>query len=170
MCLTVPHPLRKLSPSVRSGQTVSSAARAHVRVRPVPSGASDSSPPRALQPRQAPLSTGFSRREPWRGLPGLLQGTEARLPHRRQLLHHLSQQGSPDRRTDAATPAPPNASCWTRHPGLVSSTACPLSQLLLQDTRTHSPHTTHAPHTHHTHHTHSAHITHTTHTTHTLHT
>ena len=51
---------------------------------------------------QAPLSTGFPRQEYWSGLPfpspGVVPnpGTEPSLPHCRQVLYHLSHQGSPD--------------------------------------------------------------------------
>ena len=50
---------------------------------------------------QAPLSMEFSRQEYWSGLPFLLQGTfltqgsNPGLPHCRQILYHLSHQGSP---------------------------------------------------------------------------
>ena len=51
---------------------------------------------------QAPPSMGFSRQEYWSGLPFLLQGTfpiqgrNPGLPHCRQILYHLSHQGSPN--------------------------------------------------------------------------
>ena len=50
---------------------------------------------------QAPLSMGFSRQEYWSGLPCPLQGIfpiqgwNPGLPHCRQILYHLSYQGSP---------------------------------------------------------------------------
>ena len=50
---------------------------------------------------QAPPSLGFSRQEYWSGLPLLspgnfpTQGSNPGLPHCRQMLYHLSQQGSP---------------------------------------------------------------------------
>ena len=50
---------------------------------------------------QAPLSMGFSRQEYWSGLPFpspgdlLTQGSSPRLLHCRQILYHLSHQGSP---------------------------------------------------------------------------
>ena len=49
---------------------------------------------------QAPLSMGFSRQEYWSGLPcpppGIFptQGSNPGLPHCKQILHHLSHQGS----------------------------------------------------------------------------
>ena len=51
---------------------------------------------------QAPLSMGFSRQKSWSGLPCpppgdlLTQGLNLCLLHCRQILYHLSQQGSPD--------------------------------------------------------------------------
>ena len=51
---------------------------------------------------QAPLSMGFSRQEYWRGshsfLQGIfpIQGLNPGLLHCRQILYHLSHQGSPD--------------------------------------------------------------------------
>ena len=47
--------------------------------------------------RQAPLSMGFSRQEYWSGLPLLSPGDlpDPGLLHCRQILHHLSHQGSP---------------------------------------------------------------------------
>ena len=50
---------------------------------------------------QAPLSTEFSRQVHWSGLPfptqGIFptQGLNRGLPHCRQILYHLSHQGSP---------------------------------------------------------------------------
>ena len=50
---------------------------------------------------QPPLSMGFSRQEYWSGLPCpppgdlLTQGSNPYLLHFRQILHHLSHQGSP---------------------------------------------------------------------------
>ena len=51
--------------------------------------------------RQAPLSMGFSRQKSWSGLPFPLhgvfpiQGLNLGLPHCRQILYHMSHQGSP---------------------------------------------------------------------------
>ena len=50
---------------------------------------------------QAPVSMGFSRQEYWSGLPCPLpgdlpdQGLKSGFPHCRQILYHLSHQGSP---------------------------------------------------------------------------
>ena len=55
---------------------------------------------------QSPLSTGFPRQEYWSGLlfpsPGdlLTQGWNSVLLHCRQILYHLSNQGSPDKVPD----------------------------------------------------------------------
>ena len=49
---------------------------------------------------QAPLSMGFSRQEYWSGLPGIVptQVSNLGLPHCRQTLYHLSDQGSQSKR------------------------------------------------------------------------
>ena len=55
---------------------------------------------------QAPLSVGFSRQEYWSGLPFpspgifLTQGSNPGLPHCRQMIYHLSHQGSPGKHTN----------------------------------------------------------------------
>ena len=54
---------------------------------------------------QAPLSMVFSRQEYWSGLPPTSPGDlpdpriKPSLPHCRQILYHLSHQGSPIRKT-----------------------------------------------------------------------
>ena len=56
--------------------------------------------------RQAPLSMGFPRQEHWSGLPFpspgifLTQGLNLGLQHCRQILYHLSHQGSPEIQSD----------------------------------------------------------------------
>ena len=58
---------------------------------------------------QAPLSMGYPRQEYWSGLsfpsPGtfLTQGLNLGLLHCRQILNHLSHQGSPSLKTDTYT-------------------------------------------------------------------
>jgi len=61
---------------------------------------SDSLLHHGLGAHQAPPSMGFSRQECWTGLPFLqeiilTQGLNPGLPHCRQMLYHLSHQGSP---------------------------------------------------------------------------
>lgn len=178
VCLTVPHPLRKLPPfNAQRGQTVASAARARVRVRPVPSGASDSyatvhcSPAWLLCPPHSP------GKKPGGGCEAFCSG-----------LRRVSVAGrffttEPAGRPRPAEPLPatrslPTQAAGTRRPGLVSSMACSLQPAApARYTHTHSPHTTHTPHTHdtpgpHTQptrytFTHSPHDTHTVHTHHT---
>ena len=61
---------------------------------------SDSLQPPGLQPTRLLCSWGFSRQEYWSGLPCLLpriiptQGSNPGLPHCRQILHQLNQQGT----------------------------------------------------------------------------
>ena len=62
--------------------------------------------PHGLWQLQVPLSTEFSRQEYWSGLPFpspgifLTQGLNLGLQHCRQILYHLSHQGSPEIQSD----------------------------------------------------------------------
>ena len=151
MCHTGPHPLRKLSPSVRSCQTVSSAPSAYVRVCQSLQSCPTLGDPRDCSPPGSSVHGVLQARTLEWAARAFCRGLSPGLRHRRQILHHLSQQGSPDCRTDAANPAPPNASCWDLSPRTRFS-SCPV--LLVSCSCKIHAHTPHSRHTHDTHDTH----------------
>ena len=89
---------------------------------------SDSLQPHGLEPARLLCPWGFSRQEYWSGLPWppegifLTQGSRSGLPHCRQILYHLSHQGSPRILEWVAYPFS-RGSCWPRNQTGVSGIA-----------------------------------------------